>query len=282
MSTQPTVTDESARTEAAWRAIYDFTQRCLVFIVDGPINEDKFASPNGSGTLFLTPGGNTVVLTAAHVLNDPPGGYSLGGMANNVRAVHNPFTKSWKHPSGQDGVDVAVALLTDEAAQVFAKGAISVDAVAAPNVELEPTDPTVICGYLEKLRTQKLDHANKIKYQGFVALSYNTRVVGFDEKRGRYKMAWDEGIADHDPEGMFKVFGFEKGTTFKQPIPSGVSGGPLWRLTGVKLDRVWSASSAATIIGVCESWDTEAIEFCPSVRVWADWFRETIVAVDSR
>lgn len=278
----PTVTDEAERSRQGWIAIYEHIQRSLVFIVEGRPNEHKFGKGHGSGTLVRTPGGQTVVLTATHVLRDHPDGHSLGGFYLGDGAVADPFASVWRHPTGEDGVDVAVALLTDEAANVFRLGAVTIDSIAESSVELGEKDPTVISGFPAALRTQKVDHANKINFQGYASMAYNTRVVGFDQKKSRYQMAWDEGIAESDDAiGLMKVFGMEAGKVFKQPEPGGISGGPLWRLAPVKTGKLWSADKAATIIGITESWDKESVAFCPAVRVWGDWFRDVVRAVDS-
>ena len=68
----------------------------------------------------------------------------------------------------------------------------------------------------------------------------------------------------------------------KQPAPRGISGGPLWRVTFLSMAQVWSASRAASVIGVCGSWDQESVEFCSSTLVWGDWLREVLIEIDGQ
>jgi hypothetical protein len=273
------VTDDSARQEHGWRAIHARLEQSLVFIVDGPLGEDKYERDHGSGTLIRTPGGNVVVLTAAHVVDQiPTDGCTLGGYG--IDPVAAPFEALWTHPNRD--VDAGLALVRPDLANRCRALAMPLESIGDSAFELaQPqSDPTTVCGYPKARRVQRLDHRNKVKFQGYVSVAYTTSVTGLDEK-GRYRVAWSEAVADKDHDGLLDAYGLKVGEVFDQCHPGGISGGPLWVIRGLKKGELWSAERAALLIGVCESWDKQDVEFCPSSRLWADWLRERIAAIDS-
>jgi hypothetical protein len=274
------VRDEGERQERALDALYARMSESLVAIVDGPPNEDKFDKPNGSGTLVVSPTGNVVVLTAAHVLDNPPDGHTVVG--KNLEPVHNPFVGTWKHPDGERSCDVAVALLAPNIADGCRKHAISLDSLAPAGFEPGATDWVFLCGFPGSRRLQQEDRVNKIKHQHYVSVAYATSVEGKDS-RGRYKTSWDKGIASDDaPANVPKAFGIRPGETFDQGLPHGVSGGPLWCAVKMKTSEIWSAVHAAKLIAINESWDKGTIEFCPSTDMWRAWLIDTLRKIDEK
>jgi hypothetical protein len=274
-----TVTDDEERQRQGWKAIHERLRRSLVFIIDGPPGEDKAGRYHGSGTVVRSPGGVVIIVTAAHVFTDPPDGYTLGGYE--LEPVGDPFMTVIKHPAS-DEVDFAIAVLKPEIAERCGRDAISLDEIAPSDFALEipQKEPIVLCGFPLDRRVQQVDHEKRIKFQGYVPWAYATSVLRID-RRGRYEVAWTEGIAEDDEYGLLEVYGFKVGEVFKQGHPQGISGGPLWLVRGVKKSAVWVAERAALLIGINESWDKEATEYCPSTRMWGDWVRTTIAALDA-
>jgi len=274
------IKDEGEKQERALDALYARMWESLVAIVDGPPDEEKLDRGNGSGTLVRSAAGNVVVLTAAHVLNEPPDGYTVVG--KNLDAVHNPFVGTWKHPDGEDKCDVAIALLAPNIAAGCMRHAISLDSLAAPGFEPGPTDWVFLCGFPQARRLQQEDPVNKIKYQHYVSVPYATNVEGKDS-RGRYKTSWDRGVVSNDaPAGVIKAFGIKPGEPFNQGRPHGISGGPLWCAVKMKTSEIWSAVHAAKLIAVNEAWDTGTIEYCPSTDMWRQWLIETLNMIDEK
>jgi hypothetical protein len=275
------VVNEEVRQRQGWLAVHERLRRSLVFIIDGPPGQDKSARGHGSGTLVRTPGGAILVLTAAHVLDEPPDGYTLGGYE--LEAVGDPFTRVIKHPTAPHDIDVALAVVRPEIAELCGRDAISLDEVALSDfaIELPQKEPVVLCGFPFDRRVQHIDHDKRVAFQGYVPWAYTTSVLRIDG-RGRYELAWAEGVAKEDENGLLKVYGFKVGEVFKQGHPQGLSGGPLWLVRGVKKTELWVPERAALLIGVDESWDRVATAYCQSTRMWGDWLRETVAELDTR
>ena len=142
-----TFADEAARQSQSWSAIRAQMQRSLVFIIDGPSNEQKRGRPNGSGTLLRSPGGKDRGPHCGPCFERSAAGILPGRLHPTRRRDGQPFALTFKHPKGDEQVDVAVALLTPQAAASFGAGAISIESVAATSVELGERDSTVICGF---------------------------------------------------------------------------------------------------------------------------------------
>lgn len=271
------IRDNSERQKQAWSAVLEYIQASLVAIVDGPPNEPKFKRHSGSGTLVRTPANKIIVLSADHVLKDVGAGFSLG--AEGIKTIGDPFAAIWKHPDAT--VDVAVALLQPRAAEACGQQAINWQSIAAAGDDWVEGEPAIVCGFPVDYRVERVDEVRKVVTQSYVPVAYTTLVHGTDNA-GRYKLAWGDAFArDDDRNPLLPVFDIKPGELFQQKRPTGVSGGPLWRLRPLDTREIWSASRAADIIGICESWDEESIAFCPSTRVWGPWFREVIAQIDA-
>ncbi|MET0790949.1 MAG: hypothetical protein ABW061_05465, partial [Polyangiaceae bacterium] len=259
----------------AFDALHDFGREAVVFLLDGRVGLNARTAPNGSGTLFRTPGGQIVVLSAAHVFDDVPedgmsiGGKTRDGVSNAIAAVH-------KHPSSD--VDIAVGVLSDVAARVFGAFALSPDFVAgASDTAFERENPMLICGYPTAYKETTVDRARGSARIEFACVSYLTWVERKLDSRARYRATWKEAVlTEHDPV----VPAVKPGEVFEIAHPGGISGGPLWRFRTVGKGEIWAPAKMGKIVGVASSY-LDDVEFCPSIAAWGDWFREVIAAIDA-
>jgi hypothetical protein len=277
---ESSVRADSERRESGQRAMHRYFSRSLVFIGYGPPLGRGGPRENGSGTLIATPGGKIVVLSAKHILEDmPPDGFSLGGQVLVSGGVHEPFVRHWSCPDRKFEIDVALALLTDAAAESFRDAAVPLSMVARSDEDAS-CDSAYLCGFPFDYRVYEVDHQAKFVSQNVSVFTYLTKVEGLDEKL-RYRVTWTEGIPHSVTENM-SALGVEEGKTFKHKRPSGISGGPLWKFDRVPPDQIWSPSVASRLIGVASAWDQDSVSLCPSSLLWGDWFYDTVGEIDSR
>lgn len=264
----------------ASEAIHKFAQRGLAFVVDGATNVDLYKTPNGSGAILKTPGGAVVLLTAMHVLEDDPpaNGFSIGGPPIPGVAVQDAVLRHWSYAD----CDVAVALLTETAATRFSDIAFPSSSVAiSSDWEIGETDSTVIAGYPTLYRGRQVDDSRKLVEQFYVGVTYLTIVEPGLDKKGRYRVQWDEGVM-LDPEGNFKFLGLKDGELQDLTHPGGISGGPLWTFRAkTPKTELWSPEKRGRIVGVASRF-LEGVEFAPSVKGWGDWFLDVIKEIDKQ
>jgi hypothetical protein len=256
----------------AFDALHEYAREGVVFLLDGPVGPDAPRAAVGSGVLFRA-GRQVVVLTAAHVLdNVPAGGMSIGGRTPD--GVSDAIVQVWRHPS----VDVALALLSDDAARLFGQLALSPDVVAAAtDTAFARENAMVLCGYPAAYRETRVDHNRRSARVEFACVSYLTTVDLRLDAQQRYRAAWNEGVlTEHDPV----VPEVKPGEVFQIAHPGGISGGPLWRFRNVDKGALWAPAKMGAIVGIaCSYLRDEGVEFCPSVASWGDWFRTTIAAI---
>ena len=259
----------------AFEALHDFAREAVVFLVDGAIGPNSHLASVGSGTLIKTAGGRIVVLTAAHNFDDlPDDGVSMGGEGSN--AVSHALGAPWRHPS----IDVALAVVQPEAAKVFGHAALAPEVVAATtDTAFELQNPMLLCGYPGDYRRLHVDRPAGRAHLEFACVSYVTTVQPELDEHGRYHARWKEGVlTEHDP--LFPAV--KPGEEFVVVRPHGISGGPLWRFRSAGKGQVWAPAKIGQIVGVaCDYIRVDAVECCPSVAVWGDWFRETLAAIDA-
>jgi hypothetical protein len=268
-----------AREEHGLDALHSFVTSALVFIVDGLPTSNKHGVGHGSGTLLRTPGGLPIVLTAAHVLQEPPtDGFCVGGLPPKTTqhtAVADAIGHRWFHPTA----DVAIALLSDEAAAAFGHHAPPTTVVAAEDDhEIDEKSQTILCGYPTAYKFNDIDHARRLVLQNYSWISYLTIVNGMDEQ-GRYEVCWDTGIVI-DKEGRHPLV---EATTEAVPMkhPGGISGGALWRFRSAAKGEVWVPIKLGKLVGVQSSWDKDHTAFAESVRTWGAWFRTVVSELDN-
>jgi hypothetical protein len=259
----------------AFDGLSDYAREAVVFLVDGALGANSRTAGVGSGTLFRTQGGRTVVLTAAHNFDDvPDDGMSVGGKTPD--GVSDAFEVVWRHPVA----DVALALLRRKAAEIFGGFALSPELVAATaDTAFEEENPMVLCGYPGDYRRTFVAPATKTAHVEFACISYATMVEPSLDSHGRYRARWREAVlTENDPV----VPAVKPGEVFVITRPHGISGGPLWRFRKRPKADLWAPSKMGQIVGIASTYIREdAVEFCPSVAVWGDWFRDTLVAVDT-
>jgi hypothetical protein len=248
------------------RTIEPRIRQAIVCILDGPTGVDVSQRENASGTLFRTPLGKIVVLTAAHVVEERP----KDGLSIVVpgRSLQNSIGQHWRHPDGD--VDVALAHVTPETAAIVGHRAHAADVVAsADDWRVDQTDSAVLCGFPGSYRSVSVDVGGRADHS-FVCMAYDTVVEANLDPAGRYQLWWNSAI------------GVEETGVSQLRHPGGVSGGALWRVRHLADNEVWVPDVVAKIVGVADAFlARKELEFAPSVLRWADWFRQQLAAIDA-
>lgn len=174
-------------------------------------------------------------------------------------------------------MDVAIALISPEAEQMFASFAVSTDVVAATtDTGFSEQNPMIVCGYPANYR-RTLAKGPGAALHEFACARYATLVASGLDASGRYRARWKEAKLTSD-DAVFPPV--PKGETFDIVHPVGMSGGPLWRFRSVGEGNLWSPARMGQIVGVASTY-LDDVEFCVSVAAWGDWFSETIAKIDT-
>jgi hypothetical protein len=253
--------------------MHGYARQALAFLVDGPIDARTSTAAAGSGTVLKTADGHVVVLTAKHVIEEmPEGGICVG--STGIDGIADAVARRWMHPTE----DVAVALLSSDAQERFVSSALPADVVpASSDTQFLEENPMLICGFPSAYRKTLVDRAADRACVEFFSTSYLTVVDPLLDERGRYRVTWKEAVlSEHDRvEPAVKP-----GEIFVIRHPRGISGGPLWRFRRPEKTALWAPAKMANLVGIASTY-LDGIEFCPSVAVWGDWFRETLSSIDA-
>jgi|SRR6266851_82299 len=246
---------------AAKSAANLFVGDSLVFLAPGRGKNQWVAS----GTLLATEAG-VVVLTAGHNLTrarDQPlrlGGQHIKGAFEDVAAAIAI------HP--EDDVDVGIVFLKDEPAGAVQKWAVPL-ALILDDVLANP-DVLVIAGFPAAL-TVTGDKAAEVGADlAFPGVIHGTNPKDpWLDSKGRYRVDWSERM-------------LEGGGVARMPNPEGISGGPLWRFRPAASDELWSAQTAAALVGVAVAWDQKAeTELVVPSSQWRGWLVERVAEFKS-
>jgi hypothetical protein len=238
-------------------AISDYVAQPLVAFVPGARGEPADVS---SGTLFRTPGGNIVVLTAKHCVDDVIQGPVRLCWYGRNDSVSGTAAAVVKHPDAS--VDVAMFALWPDAVRVVRALALTEDGLAGDDDVDPKSDALIVAGVPAELLVRDGN------FRGLWAVNYGTNVADpARDATGRLRVLWTEM---ETPTGNVEM-----------PRPHGISGGALWRFRGRDAKGVWSPATTGRFIGVPVSWmERDQVEFVEPVTKWREWVRQTMVDMD--
>lgn len=276
---------EEAKQDHARTAIGEFVQRPAVFLVPGASTDAPTAV--ASGVALLTPGDIVTVLTAWHVAKDAQNTpHRLGyrgcdpGLNDVVRGIiPGPARERRPEVTGcEEGVDVALVLVSDDAQRVLRSMAITIENIASDDDVDDNKDVVVLSGYPFYL-SGALDSSPKSR--GYSHIHHITGVRHRDDC-GRLHLSWDDAVVRPGDEVPPHV-DVKPGEVFRLGHPGGISGGAVWRFRGAKKEQpIWAPSSDGQIIGVPMAWDKVSTEIAESCCLWRDWLLESVAKVDER
>jgi len=238
-------------------AVAEYVAQPLVAFAPGARGEPVNVS---SGTLLRTPGGNIVVLTAKHCVDDAIRGPVRLCWYRRTDSILGAAAAVAKHPD--DSVDIAMFALWPDGATVMRALALTENDLGTDDDVDPKNDALIVAGVPAALLVRDGN------FRGLWSVNYGTNVA--DPPRdagGRLRVLWTEMETPSGNIGM--------------PKPHGISGGALWRFRGRDAKGVWSAAATGRIIGVPVAWlERDRVAFVEPASKWRDWVRETMTEMD--
>jgi hypothetical protein len=236
--------------------VHAYVAESLVFLAPGTKKEAP--AWVASGVLIKADDGATVVLTAAHNLDDPKLAFRMGGMVNRD-PIEDVAFEFRVHP----GQDIGLILLRPHAADAFARYAVPVEQIANDDVVTDE-DALLVAGFPSALVKSIVEHRKKRVEFGLNSVTYLTGLQNPPkDEQGRFRVSWTEMSSNG-------------GASVKMPAPNGISGGPLWRFRKVASGKLWHPLASGQIIGVATAWNKTDTEFAPAASSWRHWLVEQL------
>jgi hypothetical protein len=277
------VTDEASLKKSGIAAIQNYASRFSVAIRPTPSSTAN--EWVGSGTVVRTPGGKLVVLSAKHVLEEIAkidGHVAVGFGPTGISIPSDGVCMATTLLFGPEGVDVGLFVLNPTAATYLADSISVNDIGSSSDTGIEEGDAFVAVGYPWQLVHDQADYAAHVNWHFFSKIIYTVKVRGLD-RRGRYEMNWNNGIAPQEASHLLPNLAAQlvsNGGPHVPPDPPGVSGGALWRFRGPPR-LIWTASAYGKLVGVLCSWiRDDRIQIAESASAWGDWLRAAIKELD--
>jgi len=248
--------------EAARFAVTAFVRRSLVLIVF--TRQGTRSTAHASGTLIAGSDGRLGVLTAKHCIN--PG--ELITLASNEGLVEDCVEEVHHH----DKVDIAVAILRPKVATIWAHLALRLSQVEIqPERRLSPGHLLVMGGFPNQFRRDVvLSHNARI--DRFVPIVQFTSDYGHDSRS--ISIRWKHGVISGS-EFPFDDLGVPRRTQIPLRKPTGMSGGPLFRVTPTRRGTLWSPESDMHLIGVAYAFSAHREQAVPWWH-WSSWLHSRL------
>jgi hypothetical protein len=266
--------DIQAKNRAALEAIVDSVTSSLVGIMVGVPG----AQPcwNGSGTLLRVCSDRYVVLTAAHVAQRDSNDAIKNEWHLLRRGLDDVLTdfaeETFVHPAANcappDDIDVAIMLVRRKYnAALSAYEPRSIADVADPSDnQVSGNQILVAAGYPWEQK----------KFDPMEARSLHSTYHSFPKLRPGC------GSDGHPPRGLHMdwgdgAFDLVSEKPHVRPYPSGISGGPVWRLSNEKVEGLWAPTVLAKLVGVLVAYfKPNNCQRAESVADWGAWFNDMV------
>lgn len=239
--------------DEAQKAVTNYTRRGMVFVM-GRGDGGKIEWP-GSGSLWRTAAGNTLVLTAKHVVEDHRS-FTIGTTEGPEVRLHNAFIT--KHPS----LDLALIRLPEGelSALAFATSALSDVTTVSKGA------PLVVSGFPEHISFTDHDDLGEILRCGDMT-SYSI-AAGSDATS--LSVEWKQTTITEETAQRFAKTGAKAGLQGLKK-PKGLSGGAVWLWDNAGASAVvWVPSLMVRMVGVPVEFKNQR-ELAVPIWTFRDW-----------
>lgn len=239
----------------AHEALTAFVRRSLVLIVFA--RQGERTPHHGSGTLIVGPSDRVGVLTAAHVVR--PGDFiSLV----TTDEFHQDVVDEVVH--APDNVDVAIAFVRRSVAPAFRDSALALESIEFSTKRKIPQGSLLVAaGFPEQFTYDERHPTHGWLQHRFVDVLNPTSDFKHDHRF--ISIRWKQGTVTGETF-PFEDLGVPRETPIQFKKPSGLSGGPVYRVRTTQKGVLWSPTSDATLVGI-------AIEFVSRRELALPWWR---------
>lgn len=240
------------------RAVIDqYVVRRLVYLI--PVEPRDNPDWVSSGTIFGTPKGHVVVLTARHCAKDAADREVRVGFHECAQVIHNSVAGVTYYPDRN--VDAALLVMKGAAREALRAFAMGPNDIAEDEI-VPATDLVFLGGFPSGLVIRR-----GARDWGLKSVNYGTALADPPlDRGGRYRVLWTEMVT---ADGNIEM-----------PDPEGISGGALWRFRG-GVSTVWSPTNRIRLAGIPIAWrDAERVEVAEPSSRWKAWVVAAFDEVD--